>query len=120
METLQIILQVVIALGIFNVWFLRFNQKSAWRGGDATTMKEEFAAYGLPKEFMYLIGFLKVTFAILLLVGIAVPSLVAPAAIGIAILMSGAVAMHLKIGDPPKRSVPSALMLLMCLVVATI
>ena len=32
----------------------------------------------------------------------------------VVVLMVGALVMHLKVGDPAKRSVPAALMLLMC------
>lgn len=42
------IIQLVIALGILNVWLLRFGKTTAWRGGAAKNMKEEFAVYGLP------------------------------------------------------------------------
>ena len=48
METAVLIIQVVIALGIFNVWVLRFGKSTEWRGGTAANMKEEFQAYGLP------------------------------------------------------------------------
>ncbi|MGC9452998.1 MAG: DoxX family protein [Oceanipulchritudo sp.] len=114
---IQIILQIVIALGIYNVWFLRFGKSTPWRGGTATNMKEEFAAYGLPEWSLYLIGFLKVLFATLLLVGLFVPIFVDPTAIGMAVLMAGAMLMHFKVGDPPKRALPSILMLFMSIVV---
>jgi hypothetical protein len=54
-----LICQVLIAFGIYNVWILRLNKPSAWRGGLATTMAEEFAVYGLPKWMVVLVGFLK-------------------------------------------------------------
>ena len=111
-------LQVVIALGIFNVWFLRFCKPTAWRGGTATNMKEEFAAYGLPSWAVGVIGFLKVTLAVLLLVGLWVPELVRPAAIGMAILMGGAIAMHVKAKDTPKKSLPAFTMLVLSVIVA--
>ena len=41
METVVQILQIVIALGIFNVWLLRPGQSTGWRGGAARSMKEE-------------------------------------------------------------------------------
>jgi uncharacterized membrane protein YphA (DoxX/SURF4 family) len=111
MHVLGLVAQIVIALGIFNVWFLRYGQSTAYRGGSAGNMREEFAAYGLPVWAMWLIGGLKVTLAIALIVGIWVPVLVVPAAIGMAVLMVGAIAMHLKIGDPPLRSLPAIIML---------
>ena len=42
MDTVRIIIQVIIALGIFNVWILRFGKSTDWRGGAAKSMKEEF------------------------------------------------------------------------------
>ena len=66
-------IQVVVALGIYNVWLLRFGKSTNWRGGTARTMKEEFAVYGLPGWFMGVVGFLKLLFATLLIVGLWVP-----------------------------------------------
>jgi len=45
---LLIILNLIISLGIFNVWIIRYNQKTDWRGGFAKYLKEEFEVYGLP------------------------------------------------------------------------
>lgn len=118
METVVIILQVIIALGIFNVWLLRFGKSSGWRGGDASNMKEEFAVYGLPAWFVYVVGGLKLLAAVLLVVGIWYPPVVMPAALTVAVLMLGAVAMHAKVGDPPKRSLPAFTLLVLSLIVA--
>ncbi len=112
------IAQVVIALGIFNVWFLRFGKPTAWRGGNATTMREEFAAYGLPPWFVFVIGFLKVALAVCLIAGLWVPWLARAAAVGMAVLMGGAIAMHVKAGDPPKKSLPAFAMLVLSVFVA--
>ncbi len=81
-------------------------------------MREEFAAYGLPAWSVGVVGFLKVTLAILLLVGIWLPVVTRPAAIGIAALMLGAVSMHLKVRDPMKKSLPALTLLgLSCIVI---
>jgi uncharacterized membrane protein YphA (DoxX/SURF4 family) len=103
---------------LLNVWLLRVGRPTSWRGGDAKNMREEFVAYGLPPWFMWAIGFLKVTLAILLIVGLWINSISRPAAIGVAVLMLGAVAMHLKVGDPWKKSLPAISLLVLCLVVA--
>ena len=118
MDVVAKVLQVVIALGIFNVWFLRFGKSTNWRGGAAQSMKEEFAVYGLPEWAVYVIGFLKVTFAVLLIVGIWVPQVVLPAAVGMAVLMVGAIAMHVKAKDAPMKSLPAFTMLVMSVLVA--
>lgn len=117
MEWLVYACQLVIALGLLNVWLLRTGKSTAWRGGDASNMREEFAAYGLPLWFMWVIGALKVTLAILLLVGLWVTPLTRPAAMGVVVLMLGAVAMHFKVGDPLRKSLPAISMLVLSLIV---
>ena len=118
MQLIESIIQIIIALGIFNVWLLRYSKSTGWRGGNAKNMKEEFAVYGLPNWMVGLIGFLKVFFAVLLIVGIWYPLVIRPAALGIAILMLGAIIMHIKVKDPLKKSVPAFTMLVLCLIAA--
>jgi len=119
MSSVVIFFQVMIALGIVNVWFFRPSRATAWRGGDATSMREEFQAYGLPTWFMYTIGALKVSFASLLIAGIWIPGMAFYGALGLVALMTGAVAMHLKIRDPLLKSLPALSMLAMSIVVAS-
>ncbi len=95
------------ALWIYNVWFHRFDKDTGYRGGGATNMREEFEEYGLSERTMYTVGAAKVGLATLMLIGHAVPRLVRPASTGLAALMLGAVAMHLKVNDPLKRAVPA-------------
>lgn len=111
--SLLTVLQVVIGLGLLNVWVLRPSAATPYRGGDARTLREEFAAYGLPTWFFYLVGVLKVGSGAMLLVGLWVPALVLPAGTIVAGLMLGALAMHLKVGDPIVKSAPAAAMLAM-------
>ena len=120
MTILTTILQIIIALGIVNVWLLRFGGPTEWRGGAAQNMTEEFSVYGLPAWFMLLIGFLKISLAALLIVGIWVPDIARYAALGMVALMLGAVAMHVKVGDPLPKSFPAIAMLTMSAVVALI
>ncbi|MUP46280.1 DoxX family protein [Gramella sp. BOM4] len=120
METLRIILLLVTGLGILNVWLLRFNKNTAYRGGSAGNMKEEFRAYGLPVKLVYLVGFIKCTLAILLLAGIWFEELVMPAAIGMGIMMLGAIIMHINIGDNLKQSMPALSLLVICGILAWI
>ena len=58
---LLLIFNLIIALGIINVWLVRFQQETQWRGGEAKSLKEEFQVYGLPIWFMYIVGFMKIT-----------------------------------------------------------
>jgi uncharacterized membrane protein YphA (DoxX/SURF4 family) len=118
MDILRIVLQVVVGLGILNVWLIRANWVTGYRGGDAKTLKEEFATYGLPPWFFYLIGTLKVLCALALLAGIWFPLLATLGGAGLAVLMAGAFSMHLKVKDPFSKSIPALAMLAMSLAIA--
>ncbi len=117
MQVFTTLLQLVIALIILNVWLLRFGKPTAWRGGAAKSMKEEFAVYGMPPWSVGVIGFLKVLCAALLIIGVWISVVVKPAAAGLAVLMLGAILMHIKAKDSPQKSVPAATVLVMCLIV---
>ena len=112
-STLLTIFQLILALGLINVWLIRCKKPTSYRAGDAQDIVEEFAEYGLPKWVCYLVGFLKVSSAVALLLGFFMPRLILPAASLIAFLMIGAVAMHFKVKDPIKKTVPALLMLAM-------
>jgi hypothetical protein len=117
MEYVEIALKCIVGLSILNVWLIRGKKATEWRGGDAKTITEEFRAYGLPVWFMYTIGTLKVALALLLLASIYYPGVERIAAYGIAFLMLGAVSMHVKIGDPLKKSFPAFTFLVLSIVI---
>jgi hypothetical protein len=117
MKTLFQICQIIIGCGLLNVWLLRFDKPTAYRGGKAVNMPGEFAVYGLPAWSCYLVGFLKVASAVALLAGLLYPMLILPAAGVVAVLMLGAVAMHVKVRDPFKKSVPALALLVLCVTV---
>ena len=104
---LLLILNLIIALGIINVWLVRFQQETQWRGGEAKSLKEEFQVYGLPIWFMYIVGFMKITLAILLIIGMWIPKINLYTSMAMIILMIGAVIMHIKVSDPLKKSIPA-------------
>ena len=83
MEKLLIALQLVVALGILNVWLLRAGRPTPFRGGDSKNLREEFAVYGLPFWFMCTVGVLKVGFALALIVAVWIHGVAQPAAIGL-------------------------------------
>ena len=118
METIRIILQLVVALSLVNVWLIQPNKATKWRGGESKTIMEEFKVYGLPQWFFYTIGFLKLTLSIMLIFSIWYPILLQPAALGLAILLLGSISMHFKIKDPLYKSFPAALFFIFCLVIA--
>lgn len=107
------ILQLIVGLGLLNVWLVRSGAATGYRGGSSRTLKEEFTAYGLPPTAFYIVGALKITAALILLAGLWLSLPVRLAALVVAVLMMGAVAMHVKVGDPIKKSVPAVLMLAM-------
>lgn len=111
METLLIVLQLVAGLGIYNVWLVRPQKATAYRGKGAPTLKEEFRAYGLPSWAMYIVGGIKLISATFLLAGIWYPMYIIPSATVLSIMMIGAIFMHVKIFDPIEKSLPAFIML---------
>jgi uncharacterized membrane protein YphA (DoxX/SURF4 family) len=118
MDIVIVVLQVIVALGLLNVWLVRAKKPTPFRGGEAKTIRDEFDTYGLPSFMMYLVGGLKVIVAIAMVVGIWLHDLVWPAAAVLILLMIGAFAMHLKVKDPWTKSVPSLIMLAMAIAIA--
>ena len=111
--TLIMILQLVIAIGLINVWLFRFNKVTEYRGGDAKNMEEEFAAYGLPIWLMYFVGATKVAIAVMLIVSFWIEQLLVYNLIALAALMIAALLMHVKVKDPIKKSYPALSILFM-------
>ena len=108
----------MIALSIYNVWFFRFNKPTKYRAKNSKSMKEEFSYYGLPNFFVWAIGFLKVALATMLIVGIFYNQLIFPAAMAMAVLMFGAILMHLKVKDTAIKSLPATIFLILSLLIA--
>jgi hypothetical protein len=115
------ILQILIALGLINVWLVRFSRATKYRGGQARNMKEEFATYGLPSWFMYVVGFIKMVIAFTMIFLLFVPKLMAPfgvpALILLSVLMLGAITMHIKVKDSLVKTLPAIAMLTMSLLI---
>lgn len=118
MEYLTIAFQIIVGVSILNVWLIQNKKPTRWRGGNATTIFEEFKVYGLPGWSVYVIGTIKVILAVLLIAGIWYPDLTSTAAVGLGMLLAGSVAMHIKIGDSMIKSFPAALFLSMCFIIA--
>ncbi len=66
MDYVIIILKIVVALSLFNVWLIQKDKPTKWRGGNAQTIVEEFQVYGLPVWMCYLVGFLKSNFGFII------------------------------------------------------
>jgi hypothetical protein len=115
MKYLKYVLMGVVSTTVLNVWLLRFNKPTIYRGGQAKSMVEEFAAYGLSETFVYLIGGLKVVAALGLIAGFFYKKLIVPSSLVIAVLMVGAIFMHFKVQDAAIKFLPATLMLLFSL-----
>lgn len=116
--TVATISQIIIALGICNVWLLRTQKATAWRGGDAKTMEEEFHVYGLSTECMKKVKVCKLTAAAGLIVGLWAPMIAFLSALVMASLMLTAVLMHIRVKDAAQKSLPAATLLVLSIVVA--
>lgn len=111
MGYITVFLQLLVAFGLLNVWIIRTKQETPYRGSNSSTLKDEFAAYGLPLWSFYLIGFIKISLALLILLGLWIPLLVFPSALVVSLMMLGAICMHIKVKDPFKKFLPALLML---------
>jgi len=108
---------LVVSLLVLNVWLLRLNQETIYRGGAALNMIEEFEVYGLSETMFYIIGALKVLSATGLLVGFVYKKAILPSASLMAVLMSGAILMHFTVNDEAIKFLPAGLMLISSLTI---
>ena len=98
-EYIIIFLKIIVGVSIINVWLIQPNKPSRWRGGDAKTIIEEFNVYGLSKTFYKVVFVVKVGLAILLLASIKYDFLTLYSSLGLAALLLGSIAMHIKVKD---------------------
>ena len=117
MKVLSKILSVVVGLTVINVWLFRSNRSTSYRGGDANSLLEEFQVYGL-EDYFLIIGIVKVSLAIMLLLSLYFKRLSFFASSGIGIMMLVAVYMHVNVGDELIKSIPASVMLVSCLITA--
>ena len=117
MKVLSKILSVVVGLTVINVWLFRSNRSTSYRGGDAASLLEEFQVYGL-EDYFLIIGIIKVSLAIMLLLSLYFKKLSFFASSGIGIMMLVAVYMHINVGDELIKSMPASVMLVSCLMIA--
>ena len=111
-------LKMIVSLSILNVWLIQPNKPTKWRGGKAKNIFEEFEVYGLSKILCYILGFLKVSLAIILFASIHFTELSLIGSLGLSILLLGSIGMHFKIKDPLYKSFPAFLFTLMNLLIA--
>lgn len=84
-------------------------------------MKTEFAAYGLPVWSVYVVGFLKLSIALIMILAVVAPQvmpILSTLALGLlVVLMLGALTMHIKVKDSLIKMLPALCMLLMAVFV---
>ena len=111
------ILSLIVGFTVVNVWLFRSNKSTSYRGGEASSLLEEFEVYGLG-DYFYIIGFIKVSLAIILILSIYFDKLKLISSLGIAIMMIVAIYMHFSVGDELIKSMPASVMLVSCLIIA--
>ena len=117
MKVLSKILSVVVGLTVINVWLFRTGKSTSYRGGNASSLIEEFEVYGLSDYFLT-IGIIKVGLAILLILSLYFQKLRLISASGIGLMMLVAIFMHFSVGDELIKSMPASVMLISCIIIA--
>ena len=97
-------LKIIAGVAIFFVWVVRYDN-----------IKKEFVDYNLPEWLRDLVGILKISFAIML--QFQNGELIMIGAVGIVVLMSGAVVTHIKIKSNLRNILPSITMLTIGLII---
>jgi len=109
MHALTISLQALVAASVFFVWVVRY-----------ANIVQEFKQYGLPDWLRDLVGILKMTFSLMLLIGIERSPFAVAGGIGIAALMGAAFVTHLRMKNPLFKMLPSLTLLVFSAVIAWI
>ena len=115
MKYLKVLLKLIVSLTIINVWTLRANKNSIYRGGESVDLVSEFLSYGLSVNLMYLVGATKVIAALLLFISVFFKKLEKIPLIIISVFMISAIYFHFSINDTLIKSFPAALMLVLCI-----
>lgn len=102
MRTAQIALAAVLALVFLPLGLAKIAAVPA--------MRRAAAHLGMTPGHNRVVGTLEAAGAVGLLLGLAYGPLGTAAATGLALLMAGAAAVHLRHGDPPARAVPAAVL----------
>lgn len=108
METYTILAQLIIAISVCYVWIFRYDN-----------IVLEFKQYELPDVVRNLVGALKIALSTLMVAGIWYPSLVLVPALLMAFLMLSAQYFHFKVKNPWAKHLPSFLLLLLSIFVAS-
>ena len=111
MELINII-NIIIAMGILNVWIIRYDLETQWRGGGQKFNGRVFNLWSSVVAYV-LRGFCKNITCNFIVFRNLINEFSFWGSIGISILMACAVLMHIKVQDPLKKSIPAFLMLVL-------
>jgi uncharacterized membrane protein YphA (DoxX/SURF4 family) len=106
---LTISLQAFVAASVFFVWVVRY-----------ANVVQEFKQYGLPDWLRDLVGILKMTFSLMLLIGIERKPFATAGGIGIALLMAAALVTHVRVKNPLFKMLPCLTLLVLSSAIAWI
>ena len=109
MHSLTISLQAFVAASVFFVWVVRY-----------ANIVQEFKQYRYPDWLRDLVGILKMSFSLMLLIGIERRPFAVAGGIGIAVLMSAAFVTHLRVKNPVFKMLPSLTFLVFSVVITWI
>ena len=109
MHDVTISLQALVAASIFFVWVVRYDN-----------IIREFKEYRLPDWLRDFVGILKLTFSLMLLIGIERKQFAIAGGIGIAALMACAFVVHLRVRNPPLKMLPCLMLLVLSTAIAWI
>ena len=103
-DTLFIICKVLLAVSLFYVWVVRYEN-----------IKKEFVDYKLPTWLRDLVGILKLSFSVMIISSD--KDLVLIGSMGIVLLMVGALATHFRVRNPLIKMIPAITLSLLCLMI---
>lgn len=120
MNEVAILLQVFVALVIFNVWTVRSDKPTKYRGGSARTLREEFVEFGLSEKIFLYTSLIKPMLAVALIVAIFFPFMTIPTALAMAFLMASALLMHYRIRDKFVKFIPAGVTFACCIAIVIV
>ena len=109
LQDLAITLQALVAASIFFVWVVRYSN-----------IVVEFQEWKLPDWLRDAVGIIKLTLALLLLIGIDHGQFAIGGGIGLSLLMVAAFATHLRVKNPIIKMLPSLTLLVLSILIVLI